>query len=141
MLHRDPRCVFVSDDPGVANDVASCLTGEGMPAQVMNRATLGGLLGPNVSGVEVWVTDPEQAERALKLIAQRAEFKPQRTEAIADDGPVIAACEECGHTMAFAGEDRGTIQMCPNCGDFLDVPGGEDDFDWSDTGDAEDEEL
>ena len=31
-------------------------------------------------------------------------------------------CEACGNTVTFPGEDMGTVQECPKCGGYLDLP-------------------
>lgn len=41
-------------------------------------------------------------------------------------------CEACGHECQFPGDLQGTVQECPRCLEFLDLPGDDDDeFDWS----------
>jgi len=80
MIYRDPKCVFVANNPGEADVVAGWLSDQGIRAQVMNRATLGGLegltpfspLGVATVGIEVWVQDPTQADEALRLLAEHA---------------------------------------------------------------------
>jgi hypothetical protein len=31
-------------------------------------------------------------------------------------------CEGCGHTLSFAASEVGTVQECPECGGYIDVP-------------------
>ena len=69
MIYRDPRCVFVSDSIGQCDIVAAWLREHGFAADVMNQATLDGLLGltpwskSGVSqlGIEVWAKDAAAA--------------------------------------------------------------------------------
>lgn len=32
------------------------------------------------------------------------------------------ACEDCGETMSYPVSDIGTVQQCPHCGEYVDVP-------------------
>jgi hypothetical protein len=150
MIHRDPRCVFVTDKPGLADVVVVWLGEEGIAAQVMNPATLGGLegltpwswSGVSARGIEVWVNDPEQASQALQLLAEQAEFQTNKAdEAAKEQGPIEVVCEECGKATLFAGSQHGSVESCPQCGAYLDVldPAEEHaDFDEADV--PEDEE-
>ena len=136
MPYRDPKCVFVTNDPGLADVLVTCLGHEGIEAQVMNRATLGGLLGLTVfsltgvsaDGIEVWVKNPDDVPRALQIISAEQEARSQRTAAQEESGPVNATCEECGRDSTFAGKYRGSVQDCPHCGKYMDVPGDDGDF-------------
>ena len=130
MIYRDPKCVHVADSLSEAESVAHFLNSHGLPAQVMNPATLGGLLGLTVlsrtgvssTGLEVWVNDPVHAEPALQKLQ---EFAAEQTKKGADNetkGPVEAECEECGKTITFPGAQRDSTQDCPHCGAYLDVP-------------------
>src|SRR5690242_5389848 len=102
MYYRDPKCVFVEGESlARANLVVGWLAGHGIAAEVMNELTYGGFEGLtamlpgklSLRGIEVWVTDPADADRARQLLAQQAaevEAKANRT------GTVEATCEECG---------------------------------------------
>jgi hypothetical protein len=89
LIYRDPKCVHVADSLSEAESVAHFLNGHGLPAQVMNPATLGGLLGLTVlsrtgvssTGLEVWVNDPAHAEPALQKLQ---EFAAEQTKKGAD---------------------------------------------------------
>ncbi|MEQ8790570.1 MAG: DUF2007 domain-containing protein [Pirellulaceae bacterium] len=140
MRNRDRRCVFVTDDLGVADVVVTLLGHEGVEAQVMDRGTLGGLLGLTVwsktgvsaNGVEVWVSEVDDAPRARQLVEAMDQQKAKRRQVSEQLGPVDAACEECGAVTNFPANQRGTVQDCPHCGEYLDVPGGDEEetVDW-----------
>lgn len=149
MIHRDPRCVFVADSPVLAEVVALWLVDQGVPARVMNPATLGGLVGltpwsltgVSSSGIEVWVDDAARAPQALQLLAEHEQFRAEKSAApAADAAPVEAVCEECGQVSPFPASQRGTLQECPHCGGYLDVPGGDAD-DWDPADGTTDEEA
>jgi hypothetical protein len=139
MTERDPKCVFATDDPRVAEVVADTLGHHGIAAEVINRATFSGLFGSTAwssisvsrPGLEVWVHDPKDAPAALQLLAEYEQRKLQ-TDAVKEAlGPVEAVCEECGQKTAFDGRYRGTVQDCPHCHAYMDVPGDDEPFDWS----------
>lgn len=37
-------------------------------------------------------------------------------------GLIKARCEECGRTSEFEARDAGTLQVCPHCNAYVDVP-------------------
>jgi hypothetical protein len=134
-MYRDPRCVFVADSMGLADIVVVWLGERGIDAQVMNQATLGGLVGLSwfsangisSHGMEVWVIDPSQAENARVLVEQHErERLAKREEARRAKGEIAAVCEDCGSSSSFAMRYRGTVQDCPHCGAYLDVPEAEE---------------
>jgi hypothetical protein len=134
MIYRDPKCVHADNNLAKARLIAGWLESQGIPADVMDEMTLGGFEGLvsilpsklSIRGVEVWVIDPADADRARQLLAERAEelaAKASRT------GTVEAACEECGAVSAFPAAEQGTIQNCPRCGASMDVPDPDEDWD------------
>jgi hypothetical protein len=144
-MNRDERCVYVADSLGSAEVIVVWLGDQGVPAQVMNGATQGGLVGLtplSTSGVasagfEVWVNDVSQADRARQLLEEHhRDIAAKREEAAESVGPVAVVCEECGHETVFAGNQAGTTQDCQECGAYLDVPGPDDD-DWGAVDDDE----
>jgi hypothetical protein len=141
-IYRDPRCVYVADDMTDADVTCAYLNNQGIAAQVMNQATHGGLVGlglfspkgVSLFGMEVWVLEHAQVEEARKLLADRASRVQAKQTQLEELGPVDATCEECGHTSSFPGKHRGTIQECPKCREYIDVPNPGFDWDWeSDT--------
>jgi hypothetical protein len=131
MIYRDPKCVFVADSPGMAEVVVLFLGSNNIQAQVMDPETLGGFLGLtpvsstgiSANGIEVWVHEPANAERARELIAQREEvLKEKAAKAATRTGTVKAECDECGKTSEFPAAQAGTVQDCPHCGEYMDVP-------------------
>ncbi|HKI38210.1 MAG TPA: hypothetical protein VKA46_40525 [Gemmataceae bacterium] len=138
MIHRDPRCVFVADSPTLAEVVVVWLDEQGIPARVMNPATLGGLLdltpwsltGVSSTGIEVWVDDPAQAPQALERLAEQEQFRAEKSAVPTEgDATVEAICEECGEANTFPASQRGTTQNCCHCGGYIDVPGEEGEWD------------
>lgn len=150
MIYRDPKCVFVAKDGPSANMIAGLLTGAGFPAQVMNEATLGGFEGltgwvPGYShkGMEVWVIDPDHVEPAKKLLEEETKTaEEQKRKREQRTGTVTAVCEECGKSSEWPASEMGTTQDCPHCGEYMDVPDPDENWDdvdfGSEDGDTED---
>jgi Putative prokaryotic signal transducing protein len=146
MIYRDPKCVFVGNNFAEAEAVVVRLGHEGIPAQVMNSATLGGLdglthwsaTGVAAAGIEVWVNDPDDVPRATRLLnEQKAALVAARSE---EKGPVAVECDECGQVTDFPARDRNSVQSCPNCGAFLDVEDEDGGSDREEGGPPEDED-
>ena len=128
MISRDPSCIFVAADVGQAAVVVNWLGHHGIRARIMDTMTLGGLegltawVGVSSRGIEVWVADKADSERARSLIAEHQQSLSALLTRRESAGPVSAQCEECGGTSEFSGGQRGTVQNCPHCGRYLDVP-------------------
>jgi hypothetical protein len=128
MIFRDPKCVFVANNATHASVVVNWLEHQGVAAQVMDRMTFGGLEGLTVwtgassRGIEIWVMQETDIEPAKTLIAEHEQEISSLVADKAAAGPVTARCEECGRTTRFPGEHRGTVQDCPHCGEYVDVP-------------------
>jgi hypothetical protein len=45
----------------------------------------------------------------------------ERDRRVDDGPPIYAVCEECRRTSSFPGSRQGWVEICPNCGAFLDV--------------------
>jgi Putative prokaryotic signal transducing protein len=149
MYYRDPKCVFVGDILGLAHAVVAHLSGHGIEAQVMNEMTLGGFEGltawlpgkASLRGLEVWVVNPNDAERARRIIAENdEELKRAQDSRSRRTDPVTAICEECGHSATFPPSEQGTVQDCPHCGQYIDVPDLESDPGNSDDGETSEPE-
>ena len=121
MLYRDPKCVFVANDFGQADVVAGWLQEHGIDAEVMNQATMGGMVSPlfiGATGIEVWVVDSAQAATAIQLLGEHAvsQLAKERT-----GPPLKVVCTECGKVSTFPTKQQGTVQECPHCAAYLDV--------------------
>jgi hypothetical protein len=139
--------VFVTHKLTDAVVTATWLTGQGVPARVMDEMTLGGLQGltawvPGVSlhGIEVWVEDLDHVSRARELLVDHEAFLGRRAQAAEAAGPIEAVCEECGESSVYAGNQIGTIQDCPHCGAYVDVESSDADTESADEFGEQDEE-
>jgi len=148
MIDRDPKCVYVADSAAKADVIALFLNDHEIPAQVMNQNTIGSedLTGkpPGVleQEFEVRVIHPEQAEAALALMKAHAEaLAAEKATRAARTGTVTVVCEECGKSVEFPASEQGTVQECPLCAKWVDVPDPDDNWDIGDgNGDADETE-
>ena len=69
--------------------------------------------------LQVSVDDVDAARRVLESYdaAKRKERKPPQ-----DAAPIEFECEECGRKIAFPAHRRGGVEICPHCGEYVDVP-------------------
>src|SRR5688572_16240913 len=99
-MDPDPRCVFVADDPSHAEAVVGWLAAQDIPARALDSSSLGGMdglsavAGAGTHGLEVWVTAPDDAEKARRLLV---EFEARRrADRAARTGTVDVVCDDCG---------------------------------------------
>lgn len=140
MSTRAPSCVLITDNRLAADLVAAMLNNNGIMAEIKThmKESDGLVLTPfansNMSDhLEIHVADLEQVQEAEELIAANEELVAQTAEKLSAPPPedVIVACEACGKSTLFAGALQGSVQDCPECGAYMDIPGGEEEFDWS----------
>ena len=140
MSTHDPSCVFVTGDRAAAKLIVDWLKERGVAAVVQTHM-------PESDGVgltpisdadmrarqEIHITEVDRADEIRDLILEHQEELIERAQTIESAPPqdVLVTCEACGQTAVYAAEYQGTVQDCPHCGAYLDVPGGEDEFDWS----------
>jgi hypothetical protein len=132
-MDQNRRCVFVADDPSHAEAVVGWLAAQDISARALDASSLGGMdglgavAGAGAHGLEVWVDAPDDAEMARRLLI---EFEARRrADRAAHSGTVDVVCEECGKGATFPAAEQGTVQECPHCGGFLDVPEPDDEWD------------
>lgn len=120
---RDMVCVYRAADVGEADIVAAWLDDQGINVHVKDRhAGSQAPLTVAPRGIEVCVIDPAQVVRAEALVRQHLEYREQKTNEPAMGRTIEAVCEECGKCSQFPFEQRGTVQTCPHCRQYLDVP-------------------
>ncbi len=128
-MARDLPCVFRAASIGEADIIVAWLEEQGIRAMVQDEHSAVMLWVPRVTapwGVEVCVVDPRKAEEAKRLIEHHiAERDAARAES--GGGVVPVVCEECGHQFELPAVERGTVQRCPGCRAYVDVPTLTDD--------------
>ena len=121
-MPRDMICVYRAADVGEADIVAAWLAEQGITVHVKDRhVTSQAPLTVAPRGVEVCVVDPAQADRAKELLREHADELAVKKLSHLDGPDIEAVCEECGKTSRFPFAQRGTVQTCPHCGQYLDV--------------------
>jgi hypothetical protein len=134
---RDPRTVFVAESRRLADAVIQLLAANGFPAEigpvapVETSALTGEMSAPEE--FTILVTDPTKVEDARTLLS-RAEQYPE-VRAVLDKragrtGNVSATCEDCGKPSEWPATAMGTTEVCPHCGNYMDIPDPDDE--WSD---------
>lgn len=120
LMLRDPKCVFVGASMADAETMAGWLRKKRVSVRVKEALRFSGL-----DGVEVWVVNADDIERAKGLVSKFDQ--PQSDNArlgeatLGDETSILAFCEDCGRATNFPSKLRGTIDNCPQCGHFMDV--------------------
>ena len=130
MALRDPVAVYNAANNMQAQFVCDALAVAGVEAYVTEDISqvgvwVGGLV-PEIHKPQVWVerADVERAGPVLIEFERRAaELRGNAADTAGP--PVEAVCEECGESASFPVAQRGTVQQCPHCGEYMDV-GGDD---------------
>jgi hypothetical protein len=133
--------LFSTEDPAVAEAIVAWLSAQDIPAETRDGdhtdSTGLAAMTESLSVKEVWLKDESHRERALQVVEQQAKRLHEHRE----EGPeyeIALTCEKCGRQMVFSSKLRGTVQECPECAEYVDIPDeGDDDFDY---GQPEDEE-
>ena len=144
MIARNSKCVYVANTVDTAQQVAAWLCAHDVPAEVTDHRELGdaesltGIMHDDPRLVEVWVVNSEQISKAQTLLTEMAKDLESKIAVMTvPTGNVTAVCEECGESAEFPAAERGTVQTCPHCHKWIDIPAPDDDWD---VGDAEEPE-
>lgn len=117
--------VFHAGSMGEADVVVAWLNEQGIPAYVQDRLSAGTLEVSQIVapvGIEVCVFDSALADTARKLLSEHLAQRQTYQAEAAGRGSIDATCEECGAKSAFPVSQAGTVQTCPHCREYLDVP-------------------
>lgn len=127
----DPISAYNASSNLEAMLVQQFLESEGVPAFVTEDNSLVGywMFGilPEIHKPQVWVSRRD-AERAAQLLVEyeRLQFERDAERKMNEPKSFTVQCEDCGKMSSFAGSLQGTVQICPQCGAYVDVG----DFDW-----------
>jgi len=115
-------CIHRTSTREEADIVIAWLEDRGVQAVVTDRGNPGvsAFGATDLEGIAICVSDTETAGRAKELLEEHVR---QRAAAVPDasTGPIEVKCTECGETVEFPAESRGSVQDCPRCGAHLDV--------------------
>ncbi len=140
MSAQEPNCLYVTSDRAAADLIVTWLYERNIAAEVVThlKESDGLMVTPFANSdmsnhLEIHLKDINQRETAEQLLANHQEELLQIAQKL-DDAPaadMVVVCDSCGQSSVYAGEFQGTVQDCQHCGSYLDVPGGEDEYDWS----------
>lgn len=152
----DPRVVFVAESTTIADAVISLLNASGIiaeahvppPPETSSEPLTGASeLVWKRNDFQIRVQDESKAAAARELIAAAVTdgaVKAVRERRANRTGTVSATCEDCGKASEWPAQALGTTEVCPHCGNYMDIP--DPDEDWSDVdfgeseGETEEEE-
>jgi hypothetical protein len=150
MADDNPLTVFVAENEAIAEVVLKLLAAEGIAADTFApppRTESDPLTGVSEmvtpDTIEVRVADAVAAEKAKELLASAmsaAALRAVREKRANRTGTVTAVCEDCGKSSDWPAWAMGTTETCPHCGQYMDVPDPDENWDGVDFGDAEAED-
>lgn len=124
-MYSDEYCVYRAAGIGEADVVVAWLSEQGIAAEVKDRNASVTMQVPLIvapAGIEVCVVDSEDADRARELLRDHLDEIKRTPPQRLSGKPVDAACESCGKTSTFPPEQSRTVQICPHCSEYMDVP-------------------
>jgi uncharacterized paraquat-inducible protein A len=144
MALEDPVAVYNAANNVEAQLVKVMLVESGVEAFAIDDvSTVGywmfGIL-PVIHKPQVFVNrcDVDRAQPILKEYEAQVAARETRSRNVATStaSPIEVVCEECHASTSFPAAQRGSVQICPRCGGYVDV--GEIDPFWleHDQGDA-----
>jgi hypothetical protein len=141
MALRDPVAIYDAASNLEAALVRDGLIAAGIEAFIVEDVSqAGGWVGGLIPGIhkpQVWV-DRDDAGRAapvLMTFEERAALSRGGNAGSATEPPIEVVCEECGGRAMFPATQRGSVQECPSCREYLDVGDAELPEGWTDDGD------
>ena len=151
MAEENPLTVFIAENQQVADVVIALLAKESITAEAHVRPMETG--SDPITGAsdatqlstefDIRVTSekqlPEGKAEIARLLAQGA-LLSVRAQRAARTGNVTATCEDCGKSSEWPATAMGTTEVCPHCGNYMDVPDPEEDLSGMDFGEPEDED-
>ena len=132
MALTDPVAVYNAENNEEAQFLRGLLIDAGVEAFAAEDVSVVGLsiFGPmpEIHKPQVWV-DRKDLERAKSVLEGYEDRLMERRSATkeASGSAIEVVCEECGKPSTFPAEQRGTVQDCPHCGEFVDVGSDSDD--------------
>lgn len=101
---------------------AAALRSAGIQAISLDGAAVGGLeLKGTMGGFRVQVHEAD-LERARSLLQDAGMMKQARTAPGPNAPDVAFSCEFCGKSLTCPASARDTVQQCPHCDEYVDVP-------------------
>lgn len=142
MTFTDPLAAYNAASNLEAHLVCRLLNDAGVPATVVEDVSQVGVwLGGFISEIhkpQVWI-ERADAGRAKPVLDEYERRAAERRRTDAAGPPIAVTCERCGKTSEFPASARGTVEICPHCGGYVDVGDDETLDEWWAAGDGEEE--
>ncbi|MCH7993721.1 MAG: hypothetical protein IIB57_04660 [Planctomycetes bacterium] len=130
-MARDPLCVFYANNTDEADFVVAWLGDRRVKARIKEwwvfdaTATTKPVIDAPF-GIEICVLHEKDVARAWTMLRDDFVLPTEREQHVKQGASIDAACESCGASSSFPQHLRKSVQTCPNCGEFLDVPAASD---------------
>lgn len=123
-MSSEPICIRRTATVEEADILVAWLAERGIPATVADRDNPGAFAFgvTDTEGIEVFVANEETARRAKELLAELDREHAAEHGAEGAEEVVEVTCEECECSCSFSAAQRGSVQQCPECGAYVDVP-------------------
>jgi len=138
-VERHPQCVLVAQEMATARLLAEWLTDKGFPAEPIMPAAIAtpgdslGFTEETFNGIEVRVLSAEHVKPAKSAIEEMKDevtaVQERRQKRAERTGTVNAVCEDCGKASDWPALAMGTTETCPHCGNYMDVPDPDENWD------------
>ena len=124
-MSSKPICIRKASTIEEAEVIVAWLEDQGIQAQIPDRDNPGVFAFgvTDVEGVEIFVADEEMAERARTLLIEHGKQHDQAADQDTAGTAIEVTCGECSHVASFHPDKAGSVQQCPGCNAYLDVPG------------------
>ncbi len=146
MALSDSVAIYTAASNLDAHFVRDRLVATGIEAFVVEDVSqvgtfVGGLI-PGLHKPQVWV-DRANVGRAEPIVIDFDESTARLAEGHIGTHdaaqPINVVCEECDQLATFPAAQRGSVQQCPHCGDYVDVGETDQAGDWCDAAEDSDE--
>ncbi len=124
-MYSEQHCAYRATDVGEADLVVAWLQRHGIAARVKDRFAATNFEVPGIAapaGIEVCVIDSGDVDRARELLRDHFDARRRAERSAASGMTLNATCEECGKTSPFPAVQMGSVQTCPHCSAYLDLP-------------------
>jgi hypothetical protein len=134
----DPFAAYNARDVFEAQRVCELINNEGIEAHVVEDNSMVGVSGlglmPELHKPQVWIerANADRVKPILDDYEQREKTRRERGTEAPDDvwaGRIQVVCDECEQTLSFPVAQKGTVEICPQCGRYVDVEDSEEEED------------
>jgi len=120
--------VFYASSVSEADVMAAWLEEQDVRTFVKDRHAAAMLQTPLMiapKGIAVCVGNEADAQRARQLLDHHFEMIRRRNHPAENSRQIATFCESCGTTSMLPFDQRGSVQNCPKCHEYVDVPESE----------------